>query len=317
MSDSSIERGCVFVAADRSPLARLANEFIVVARTGASLFGLDEGSPYPDVKEHRRRFEHANRAFFEIRDRWVTRYPAFAPRTAQALDIDSYAGANILVLAPHPDDEIIGCGGTLLKFIRAGARVIVVHATDGAASAALQDAPTETRGTIRLQEARTVAESIGFSETLFWKERNGAFECTEPCIKELRKTIESVRPTLVFTPFVTDVHDEHLVLNRVLARALENLSWDCSSMRVLSYEVWSLTPASTYCDVTDVMKRVEELLLLYKTAMKVDDFVHFCGHRNYYHAYTLTGGPGFVEAFHMVSAASFGALIRTAETSDG
>jgi len=45
--------------------------------------------------------------------------------------IDKPAGKNILVLAPHPDDEVIGCGGTLYKHFLAGAEITVVYMTDG------------------------------------------------------------------------------------------------------------------------------------------------------------------------------------------
>jgi len=83
--------------------------------------------------------------------------------------------------------------------------------------------------------------------------------------------------------------------------------------RVLSYEVWSLVPANAFCDVTRVMPLCERALLRYVTPMKVEDYVHLCQDRGYYHACTLAGRPGFVEAFLDVPARDYVRLARAME----
>jgi LmbE family N-acetylglucosaminyl deacetylase len=251
----------------------------------------------PDPTSVIREFETEHREFLARRDRWR------AGASPEPLEPGRYAGARVLVLAPHPDDELVGCGGTLLRLAWAGAKVTVVQATDGSASAALDDAPDVIRRTIRLEEARAVAEAAGFGPTIFWREDNRAFRAREELVGRLRETLRDLRPALVFTPFVDDIHPDHQTLNRVLAAALDGLPED--GMRVLGYEVWSLVPANLWCDVTACVADLERLFLLYETAMKVDDLIHMSVARNRAHALQLGVGAAYAEAFHAADPMRF------------
>ena len=267
----------------------------------------------PDPPAALRRFEAENRAFLELRDRW-SREHGLPVDDLRPLEPERFAGARILVLAPHPDDEIIGCGGTLLRLVRAGAKVTVLQATDGSASAALEDAPPAFRRTIRLDEARAVAEAAGFEPTIVWNEDNRAFRSRDDLVARLRETLRELEPALVFTPFIADIHADHLTLNRILAGALAGLPE--RNPTVVGYEVWSLVPANLWCDVSSCMRDVERLLRLYDTAMKVDDFIDMCTTRNRHHALRL-GAPDYAEAFFATDAARFRALMASAPETVG
>lgn len=254
----------------------------------------------------RRSFEEEQRSDLALREVWRRRLE-IPPGPPERLEPDRLSGARILVLSPHPDDEIIGCGGTLLRAVRAGAQVTVLQATDGSASAALDDAPQGVRRTVRLDEAQVVAEAAGFQPTIWWREDNGAFRYRDDLVAGLRQTLLEIRPTLIFTPFLADRHADHTTLNRIVASALET---DVSNARIVCYEVWSLTPANLWCDVSACMGDVVRLLLSYETAMKVDDFVHMCSTRDHYHSLTLAGRPGYAEAFFATEPARFCELMR-------
>jgi len=304
-----------------TPLAPLAPGFarrhacrhVVLCEKRPGYFGFDDPSRYPEVLSHRGEYASEHHRFLQIRDQWQARHQSLAPASPQPIDLDVHAGREVLVLAPHPDDEIIGCGGTLLRLIASGARVTVIHATDGGASLALRGASEDSRRTTRIEEARAVGRTLGAREVLFWREDNRQFRPCEQRSVELRAWIEARRPSLIFTPFVTDVHDDHLTLNRILARALATAAIDLSSTSIVCYEVWSLVPANLFCDITAFASRRDDLLRLYRTAMKVDDFIHMCAHRNYYNAYTFAGGPGLVEAFYATPAPAFGSLLDSVE----
>lgn len=255
-----------------------------------------------DPEAVRRDFETRHRAFVRAREGWRRAHAVPAGEVRQ-LEPEGLAGKRVLVLSPHPDDEIIGCGGTLLRLVRAGARVTVLQATDGSASAALEGAPESVRRGIRLDEARAVAGAAGFEPTIFWREDNADFRLREDLVRRLRESLRELRPAMVFTPFLADIHADHLTLNRILAAALEGA--DDPPPTIVGYEVWSLSPANLWCDVTSCMADVERLLMLYETAMKVDDFVHMCSARNRYHALTLAGRPGHAEAFFATDAERF------------
>jgi LmbE family N-acetylglucosaminyl deacetylase len=213
----------------------------------------------------------------------------------------------VLVLAPHPDDELMACGGTMMQLVAAGAHVIVVHATDGSEAASLLRAPDSIRRTVRVREAGEVADMLGL-ETVFWNESNADFQERPELVAKLARLIRERRPALVFTPFATDVHPDHQVVSRLLARALANAP---APERILAYQVWCLLPPNCVCEMTSEMREVAEAFRLYVTAMKVEDYIHITQDRNLTTAFECLGTPGYAEAFHSVSAANAAAVIET------
>jgi LmbE family N-acetylglucosaminyl deacetylase len=234
------------------------------------------------------------------REAWLARFPEFRSITASEIDATQWRGARVLVLSPHPDDELIGCGGTLLRLIAAGASVTILQATDGSALESLREVPHVLRRSVRIDEARRVAAAMG-AQLVAWGERDGGLRCTEDAVKRMRETLERLRPTQVFTPFLSDMHPDHRELSRILSRSLG----DGCALQVLQYEVWALVPANLYCNVAREWDRLERLLLLYERAMQLDDFVLFCEQRNLGRGRELTGSAIPVEAFLATSAADF------------
>jgi LmbE family N-acetylglucosaminyl deacetylase/SAM-dependent methyltransferase len=292
--------------------AAFGHGWIAPVAARSSRFGADPRRPFPDAAEHRARFERTHRAFLDERTRWLAAHPRFRPQMVAAFDPSLFRGRHALVLAPHPDDELIGCGGTLVRLIAGGARVTVVQATDGSEAASLWNAPDAVRRTVRLDEARAVGAALGFESVICWNEDNAAFRDRPERVAELAALLARLEPALVFTPFVTDVHPDHRVLSGMLAKAIAREPGAMRDARVLSYQVWSLVPPNLYCDVTAEMEAIERALWRYDTAMKVDDYVHFCLDRNYHDATEYSGRPGFVEAYFEMPAASYGELAATA-----
>ncbi|TMQ67842.1 MAG: PIG-L family deacetylase [Candidatus Eisenbacteria bacterium] len=297
-------------------VAAVSRSHLVLAERVPSLFGADPRRPYPDPARHRQEFERRHRAYFRDRERWLDRHPRMRPKAVETFDPACGSGRNVLVLCPHPDDELIGCGGTLARLIAHGASVTVVHATDGSEAASLWHAPRDIARTIRLEEARRVGERMGFADLIFWNEYNAAFVERPERVRELAQLLERLRPALIFTPFVTDIHPDHRVLSRMLARALGEGGVARAGSRVLSYQVWSSVPPNLACDITEMAGLQEEALFLYATAMKVDDYVHFCQDRNYHDAVAVAGRPGYFECFLATPAAEFPELAATVGGSD-
>ena len=294
--------------ADLAP--KLGSTHVITAERSADLFESKGPKTFPTASEHDIAFRRTHGRMLEIRDKWTKSHPGGMASSARSLEPAAYRDRNVVVLAPHPDDEIIGCGGTLHRLVQAGAKVTAIHATDGSDSAALVFQPENERRTLRLREAANVGRRIGFAKIDYWREDNRSFLHRPELVERLRSNLESLRPALIFTPFITDFHPDHLTLNRILAEALDTSRVQLDGS-VMSYEVWSLTPANAYCDITEVMEEVAALLLLYVTAMRVDDFIHFCESRNYYNSLTYAGRPGFAEAFFETPQADYAPLVRS------
>lgn len=280
----------------------------VIARALPSVAGLSDS--WPDQTAQRSEYEAAQGAMLATRRAWVAANPAWVAASPETFDPRALAGRCVLVLAPHPDDEVIGAGGTLVALKRAGARVVCVQATDGSAGAALARTPFPERREARLREAEAVSRAIGFAELHLWRADNGDFRATPELVDRLAKLLEQEQPAVVLVPFVTEAHEDHLTLCVVLARALARAALP-GDARVFGYEVWSLVPANVVHDVTALMGELESLLFHYDLAMRIDDFVHFCADRGLYHAWHYQGRPAYLEAFHAVRAADYPALLRT------
>lgn len=147
----------------------------------------------------------------------------------------------VLVIAPHPDDETLGCGGTLARHADAGDRVCVAIVTDGGRSRA-RGLDNATMVTVRREEARkavsalTVDErhgnpidlrQLGLPEGL-WRE--------EELVEHVAALLMELRPTIIYATSRVDFHPEHLRVATVVARALES----CADLHLSHVRVYEL-----------------------------------------------------------------------------
>jgi len=109
---------------------------------------------------------------------------------------------DILVLAAHPDDAEIGCGGTIAKHVALGLKVGIVDLTQGELG---------TRGTpeIRAKEALEGARILGVATRENLKFRDGFFRNDEEHQLELIRVVRKFRPDIVLANAVEDRHVDH------------------------------------------------------------------------------------------------------------
>jgi LmbE family N-acetylglucosaminyl deacetylase len=286
----------------------LARRATVTARKAASMAGL-HGRSWPEAATHRRRYEEQTAAVSAARDAWLSDVPEYRGLTPRALEPSEWRRANVLVLAPHPDDELIGCGGTLCRILSDEARASILLATDGSRLESLYDLPKARRRTIRLEEASRVASALG-AELVLWRKEDARLQRTDELVRKLADLLGELDPSHIFTPFLGDMHADHRALSRILGEAL---ALSRGEPQVLQYEVWGLVPVNLYCDITDQVETLERLLFLYERAMRVQDFVHFCESRNLARALEVAGRPAYAEAFLSTTSKEYLRLIaRTA-----
>lgn len=127
------------------------------------------------------------------------------------------AGAPVLMVAPHPDDETVGAGGTLALHARAGDPVTVLIVTDGRRSEAGGFPPGEMAGHRRV-EVREAMVELGLGPPVLLDLPEGEWQA-----KRLEETLvaELSRARLVYAPGPVDFHPEHLRVARILARLIK------------------------------------------------------------------------------------------------
>jgi N-acetylglucosamine malate deacetylase 1 len=160
----------------------------------------------------------------------------------------------ILVLSPHPDDEAIGCGGTLLHHRKQWDTVQVVFLTSGEKGGhRLSEAETLR---VREREARLAARILGVKHLEFWRLPDGAVRATRTAVDRLRKKLKQYRPDRIYVTHDREMHPDHRGAVRLLRRALKGTSG--RRPEVLGYEVW--TPIQQLNEIVDITSYVEKKL---------------------------------------------------------
>jgi LmbE family N-acetylglucosaminyl deacetylase len=137
----------------------------------------------------------------------------------------------VVVFAPHPDDETLGCGGTIAKKLAEGYEVIIVVMTDGKflllKSFGIDNDPSpEQVKDIRREEVLRATKILGLPEknVIFLDFVDGTLEENEEAAEEkVTEILEKYTPSEVYFPFERDAHPDHQAANRIVKKAVEKL----------------------------------------------------------------------------------------------
>ncbi len=150
----------------------------------------------------------------------------------------------ILVVAPHPDDDVIGCGGTLHRYASRGAFVLVVYVTDGSASHpnSLRFS-SERLAALREGEARLALLELSVeAEPLFLRVLDGTVALLASNDRELvadriAAAVRDFRIDTILEPWHHDPHPDHIATAELVARSVERLNSPLP--RRFAYFVWT------------------------------------------------------------------------------
>jgi LmbE family N-acetylglucosaminyl deacetylase len=152
-------------------------------------------------------------------------YPAFCEGVAvvgrpvmrsRAEDMTSQTTTrSCLVLAPHPDDETLGCGATIMRKRAAGMPVQVVIATDGRHSYYSNELSTDRLVKIREEEARRAGSILGLTceNIVFLRFEDGHLAENRQRLRDrLIEILDAMNPEEIFVSSIIDTHPDHRVL---------------------------------------------------------------------------------------------------------
>jgi len=159
----------------------------------------------------------------------------------------------IIVISPHPDDEAIGCGGTIAAHVDNGDIVHVIFLTSGE-NGGHGRSSEETINT-REEEAKVAANILDTADTEFWKEPDGSFEASEINITRLVNKIKAFKPTLIYVPHYNEEHPDHKSAALLVERSINALNETLEKPAVYMYEVW--TPMQKLDHIQDISSYVE------------------------------------------------------------
>lgn len=148
---------------------------------------------------------------------------------------------NVLVIAAHPDDEVLGCGGTVARLAAEGAAVSILILATGLTSRLGFD-PVRDADLLRVHHARAhlAAEKMGALQVTFGGFPDQRMD-TVPLLEitqAIEREIARVQPGLVFTQHGGDLNQDHVITFRATLTATRPMAGGVVR-RVLAYEVGS------------------------------------------------------------------------------
>jgi LmbE family N-acetylglucosaminyl deacetylase len=202
---------------------------------------------------------------------------------------------NVLVIAPHPDDESIGCGGSILQHVDRGEAVRVVFLTSG--ELGLGDTARDQAWEIREREAAVAARVLGVQDVSFLRQPDWYLGDQQQTVAPLVAAVmEAQRPAVVYVPHEHEWHPDHQAAHAIAHNAAGCAGLDLSAL--LSYEVW--TPLSVWDvveDVSEVFERKLEAIRCYPSQLTGFDYLQSATGLATYRG-ALAGHCAFAEVFN-------------------
>ncbi len=179
----------------------------------------------------------------------VEQSPLLDPSVLPLRSIHELAAPSVLVVAPHPDDETLGCGGAIASLCSLGCSVRVLVISDGTQSHPHScQYPSAKLRALRESETRLAMALLGVDSTdiKFLRLPDGSVPGVKPfdslastefleAVSACCRVLAAWQPTLIFIPWRNDPHPDHRATWKLISAAIQTLSL---SVRVVEYPIW-------------------------------------------------------------------------------
>jgi len=212
-------------------------------------------------------------------------------------------GERLLVLAPHPDDEVIGCGGLVAQHLRERRSVHVIVSTDGAEAEAVPDREAYLR--TREAESKTGLAILGNATVEFLQHPDRSLsQHVDELQQSLLETLRRFRPDLIVLPSPIEIHPDHAALAQAfceLVQREETLFSELATTRVAFYEVGQPIRPNALVDISDVAELKSQAIAAHASQSSIRDYGSFARGLNAYRAMTLPPEVRAAEAYYVIA----------------
>jgi LmbE family N-acetylglucosaminyl deacetylase len=213
--------------------------------------------------------------------------------------ITTVSPGRVLVLAPHPDDEVFGCGGAIMQHIVQGDEVTVIILTDG--RAAIEHSNTVSMMQYietRRQESRAAAAILGYQHLDFWEFCDRELPYDETVIRRLQQLIETEKFDNVYAPSSFEVHPDHYALAIATIAAISR----CQHLvNLIMYEIAVPLRPNVLFDLTPFWERKQQAMACFISQLEKKKYDHYINSLNTYRAYTLPEWVLVAEAYYVIN----------------
>lgn len=206
----------------------------------------------------------------------------------------------VLVLSPHPDDDVLGCGGTIKRLCQNGSQVKTVVLTDGRLGKGTVN--DDSIVGVREMEARAGASILGCSDVIFLKNVDKKLRSTRENEEAILGLLNEFNPDRIFVPSIFENHPDHIETAVILARVLRRYEGDPICY---CYEVWSPLFPNTLVDITGTAEDKLRALNAHRSQVGHQNFIACVQGLNAYRAMGLGKDVSSCEAFYKCSKKEF------------
>lgn len=206
--------------------------------------------------------------------------------------LSDFSKHDAVVFAPHPDDESIGCGGSIVKHAKAGSRVKVIFLTNG------DQGDFEGRFgkeylTIRLQSAEKALNILQVREHEFWgyKDRELSSKIDE-VIERLSAVLKSFSPSVIYAPSPFDIHPDHRTAFLIVWEIYNKMP-----IKLLLFETLVPLYPNMLVDITHDWLSKKRAIESYWTELYYNNYSEKVEGLNRYRTATLSRDVLYAEAF--------------------
>ena len=209
----------------------------------------------------------------------------------------SFGMERILVLAPHPDDEVFGCGGAILRQIAEGGAVQVVVVTDGDFQPNCTD--IQKYAQTRRDESCNAAQALGYGNPVFLGLKDRGLEYGEQLVQRLLAQIKTFAPDGVFAPSVYEMHPDHRALGMAAVEAVRRKG---GTLKLVMYEVGVPMPRpNVLLDITSAAQDKQTAMACFASQLLGQPYDQQIRALNYFRTYTLGNRVTAAEAYLVVT----------------
>ncbi len=207
----------------------------------------------------------------------------------------------VLILAPHHDDETIGCGGTIALYASHGAEVRLIVISDGKKISFENQIINSDISYIRREETVQAAKILGIQQTYFLDFPDGELNTYKDEIeKKIKDIIIEFKPNIIFSPSPIDFHPDHIACSKI-SLLLKN---KFPQTQLAFYEVYNTIRFNKLVDISEFIHIKERAFQIYKCSLFncPDLFLNAVKGVNIFRSF-YTKKERYYEAFWVISEA--------------
>lgn len=218
----------------------------------------------------------------------------------------------ILVLSPHPDDDVFGCGGTLKRFVDQGTKITSVYLCDGSRGNKTGEYDSKLID-IRKKEARKAGKIIGISQTIFLGFPDGCLAADSRSTKAVEEIIKEIKPTIIFLPSFVDNHPDHLATAEIFYQVFQGIEHysarGLADTLIFNYEIWTPQFVNRLVDITKMIEIKKKAIQAHQSQLKDRDYQAAILGLNRYRG-EIFGLHGFAEGFFVCKLGRYQKIFR-------